>query len=240
LAKARTVKDHLSLHSLELILDDVLNLSPEKHGYFDVVLCLGILYHLDHPDVMNFVQKIAAVCGRVAIIDTHFSLRGADSYAWNGHTYWGTRNTEHHSTATSSEKAAKLWQSLDNVKSFSLTRASLSNLLRRVGFTSVYECLNPYEYRNPNWPGPPIGDSHVIWENRSTFVAVKGSKQTILSNPATNLAPEVDRPERPEYFGGWSNPWMHQNLAGRIVKLLPRPARQMLRAGRNVFRRSRQ
>ena len=136
---------------------------------------------------------------------------------------------EHHSSASKDEKAAKLWQSLDNTKVFTFTQASLRNLLRYVGFTSVYECLNPYEHHNPHWPGPPVGDRHAIWRNRTTFVAIKGQKQTLLSTPITDATPEIERPERPEYFGGHSNRWMHQTLPRSMVRMLPQPVRQMLR-----------
>jgi len=229
LAKARVVKDHLSLRNLELVLDDVLNLSPEKYKHFDVVLCLGILYHLDAPDVMEFVQRISAVCTRVVIIDTHFSLQDKESFTWNGHVYWGQRKSEHHSSASKDEKTGKLWQSLDNTKVFHFTRASLCNLLRHVGFTSVYECLNPYEHHNPHWPGPSVDDRHTTWKNRTTFVAIKGQKQTVLSTPITDATPEIDRPERPEYFEGHSNPWMHHTLLQSMVRILPQPVRQTLR-----------
>jgi 2-polyprenyl-3-methyl-5-hydroxy-6-metoxy-1,4-benzoquinol methylase len=57
LEKARFVKGILDLDHLELVLDDVRNLNKDRYGFFDVVLCLGILYHLDTPDVMNFVEK---------------------------------------------------------------------------------------------------------------------------------------------------------------------------------------
>ncbi len=47
LAKARFAKEALSLENPEFHQDDVRNLSKEKYGRFDVVLCLGILYHLN-------------------------------------------------------------------------------------------------------------------------------------------------------------------------------------------------
>ena len=43
---------------------DVRGLDRASHGKFDVVLCLGILYHLDHPDVFGFVEQMASVCRR--------------------------------------------------------------------------------------------------------------------------------------------------------------------------------
>ena len=51
LEKVRFIKRALSLDSLEVVQDDVRNLSLAKYGKFDVVLCLGILYHLKAPDV---------------------------------------------------------------------------------------------------------------------------------------------------------------------------------------------
>lgn len=61
LAKAQFAKDALSLSNLELVRDDVRNLSRERYGEFDVVLCLGILYHLDAPDAMELVKNVCEV-----------------------------------------------------------------------------------------------------------------------------------------------------------------------------------
>src|SRR5215472_2767563 len=60
--KAKFVKNTLSLNNLEIYQDDVRNLSKAKYGSFDVVLCLGILYHLDVPDVFSFIESIGEVC----------------------------------------------------------------------------------------------------------------------------------------------------------------------------------
>src|ERR1043166_908766 len=57
--KARFTKRVLQLDNLELFQDEVRNLSVEKYGRFDVVLCLGLLYHLDAPDVFPFIQQLA-------------------------------------------------------------------------------------------------------------------------------------------------------------------------------------
>src|SRR3989442_14143808 len=52
--KARFAKDALALENIRFVQDNVRNLSVQKYGYFDVVLCLGILYHLHVPDVFHF------------------------------------------------------------------------------------------------------------------------------------------------------------------------------------------
>jgi SAM-dependent methyltransferase len=221
LAKARFVKEALSLNNLELALDDVRKLDQDRHGVFDVVLCLGILYHLDTPDVMDFVEKISTVCQRVTIIDTHISLSDEASYTWKGKTYWGRYAQEHRADATPDEKARLLWFSLDNPTSFRFTRASLCNLLRRVGFTSVYECLNPYEYHNPNWPRVRKAEKYAVWKDRITLVAIKGRNQTLLSSPITEASPEIDRPEKSQYLVG------HKLMPGELRREMPRSLRSI-------------
>ena len=79
LEKARVAQRAHDLRNLELHLDDVRNLSEAKYGRFDVVLCLGILYHLDVPDVFTFVRRVAEVCQGFAVIDTHVSLSATQS-----------------------------------------------------------------------------------------------------------------------------------------------------------------
>ena len=75
--KARVAKEALGLDRLELLQEDVRALSRERHGAFDVVLCIGLLYHLDADDVFPFLGQLADVCDGVLILDTHVALRGA-------------------------------------------------------------------------------------------------------------------------------------------------------------------
>src|SRR5262245_7380824 len=49
-AKIRFAREVLELPNLEVVSGDVRHLRRERHGEFDIVLCLGILYHLDVPD----------------------------------------------------------------------------------------------------------------------------------------------------------------------------------------------
>ena len=52
---------------------DVLDLSPEAvGGTFDVVLCLGVLYHMKHPLLM--CERVASVTGELLILETHVDL----------------------------------------------------------------------------------------------------------------------------------------------------------------------
>jgi SAM-dependent methyltransferase len=229
LAKARFVREVLSLDKLELALEDVRDLDSSRHGYFDVVLCLGIVYHLDAPDVMEFLKRVAGVCARVAIVDTHVSPTDEASFDWQGKTYWGRFFQEHSPDASLEVKEKAIWMSLDNPRAFVLTKPSLCNLLRHVGFSSVYEVMNPYEYHNPKWPLAPEGDRYAIWKDRTMLVAVKGTHQAVLSSPVTEALPERDHPERPEYLEGWALPGRPQAVRSWIASILPAPVKAALR-----------
>jgi 2-polyprenyl-3-methyl-5-hydroxy-6-metoxy-1,4-benzoquinol methylase len=74
--KADFAKRALGLENVEFVRDDVRNLRAEQHGRFDVVLCLGILYHLDTPGLFELLARISEVCAHVAFIDTNVSVAG--------------------------------------------------------------------------------------------------------------------------------------------------------------------
>jgi tRNA (mo5U34)-methyltransferase len=53
---------------------DVMDLAPERLGRFDVVLFLGVLYHLRHP--LLALERVAAVTGERLILETVVDLAG--------------------------------------------------------------------------------------------------------------------------------------------------------------------
>lgn len=53
---------------------DVLDLSPETIGTFDLVLFLGVLYHLPNP--LLALERVASVTRRQLIMETHVDLLG--------------------------------------------------------------------------------------------------------------------------------------------------------------------
>ena len=206
--RARFAKEALALENITFVQDDVRNLSVQKYGHFDVVLCLGILYHLDVPDVFHFVQRMSEVCQRVAIIDTHIGISTNKSYTYEGQNYRGWSYSEHSSGATEEERLKSLWASLDNEKSFWFSRPSLFNLLLRIGFTSVYTC------QNPAVPG--------LAADRDTLAAVKGNCHELFSPPALkSVSHELWSEEsQPGLFRMYKTVTMRRvhNLAGRILR----------------------
>jgi hypothetical protein len=172
------------------VQDDVRNLCKEKYGEFDIVLCLGILYHLDAPDVFELVKSVFEVCRDFAIVETHFATTPTVMHEWQGKHYWGLVSQEHAAGATREEKLKDMGASLDNEKSFWLTPASLCNILQHVGFTSVYDCRVPLAnlYVGPQW-------EFKIWGNRITLAAIKGQPLNLYRGPGTPAELETDWPE---------------------------------------------
>jgi SAM-dependent methyltransferase len=190
LRHARARKAEFSLSNVEFVQDDVRNLSKEKYGEFDIVLCLGILYHLDAPDVFELMGKVAEVCRNFAILETHFATASTGSQEWRGKRYSGHPAFEHAAGASQPEKLKALGASLDNESSFWMTRPSLCNLLRHVGFTTVADVRNPVAHLL-------VGEDmqFKIWGNRVTLAAVKGQPVNLSVMPDATMGTEVDWPE---------------------------------------------
>jgi tRNA (mo5U34)-methyltransferase len=51
---------------------DVLDITPERVGVFDVVLFLGVLYHVRHP--LLALERVASVVGKLLILETHVDM----------------------------------------------------------------------------------------------------------------------------------------------------------------------
>ncbi len=59
---------------VEDMLIDVLDLSPERVGTFDLVLLLGVLYHMKHP--LLALERVASVTADMLVLETAVDLLG--------------------------------------------------------------------------------------------------------------------------------------------------------------------
>lgn len=76
---------------------DVMDLSPERIGQFDLVLFLGVLYHMRHP--LLALERAASVTADQLIVETHIDLtwtrRPAMAFypgtevGWDPTNWWG-------------------------------------------------------------------------------------------------------------------------------------------------------
>lgn len=130
------------------------------------------------------------MCTRCCVVETQISLAAlasfdADGRAFSGRTY--TEDAKHPGAA------------IDGETSFWLTRASLLNILRDAGFTSVTEVLSPLV--------PEI----AAFEDHVFFVAMRGTATGARSLPEFASLLETRWPERmarrrhpvQQRFGRW-------------------------------------
>jgi len=215
LSKAGFLKKELGLNNVEFYQDDVRNLSETKYGRFDVVLCAGLLYHLDSPAVFELLDQVSGVCDRLAIFETFVSLEPVIPQVYKGRTYWGTDYVEHQDTDSAAEKYADLWSSIDNTRSFWLTKPSLCNALDHAGFTSVFVQLNPSLEQQPL--------------DRHTFIAIKGQAARILSHPPTDQEVTLDWTEK-RFSTVRGEPNIKRSMAWRLAKKhLPQPVKNVIK-----------
>jgi 2-polyprenyl-3-methyl-5-hydroxy-6-metoxy-1,4-benzoquinol methylase len=85
--KARFAADALRLDRATFIEDDVRNLALSIHGRFDVVLCLGIHYHLEGHDAIRLLERCFECCDHLAIIRTAIGLSVNADTKVGLHTY---------------------------------------------------------------------------------------------------------------------------------------------------------
>jgi tRNA (mo5U34)-methyltransferase len=71
--RAQLIRDHLGVPAerLELRCADVFDLSVAELGKFDVVLCLGLVYHLENP--IGAIRLAHALTGRVCVIESQLT-----------------------------------------------------------------------------------------------------------------------------------------------------------------------
>ena len=141
--KAEFARDALGLRRVTILQGDVRRLSPEEHGFFDVVLALGILDRLDAEALFDVAKRVGAVCKGFALVEARLAARPRASYVCDGIVFRGALRREHAANASRAERLANAERSLDNEQSFLLTRASMLSMLSRSGFTSIAETLDP-------------------------------------------------------------------------------------------------
>jgi tRNA (mo5U34)-methyltransferase len=64
---------------VEYVVEDICRLTPERIGYFDIVLFFGVLYHVKHP--LLALERVCELCRRDAYIESYVTDGGADPAA---------------------------------------------------------------------------------------------------------------------------------------------------------------
>jgi len=151
--KCMAVADHFRQDNLNFVHEDVKNLSVEKHGKFDIILCLGLLYHLDQP--VEFIHTLSDMLNYDGFLfmDTHYAPRNAselDEFIYkdryrdeapvkrevDGESYSGRWWYEYEQNTP--EDKHHPWDAVSNYRSFVLEYHSLTRAMLDAGLTHTY------------------------------------------------------------------------------------------------------
>jgi tRNA (mo5U34)-methyltransferase len=174
--KAQFIGETLGLQNVRFVHGDVRDISEDTLGRFDVVLCLGILYHLEAADAVRLLERCHSICDDVTVIRSAIGLSVNTKTVVDGHDYRGRLYRE---------DVRAQGASLDNPSSILPSRASLLNLLSELGYTSVVEILNP---------AVPTQDDA---RDSITVAALKGAHVPFRSLPEMDSVLPLARPDRP-------------------------------------------
>lgn len=189
--KCNFLKDNLKLHNLSFVTDDVRNMA--QYGKFDIVLCYGLLYHLDDP--ASFLKTIGNSTEKMLLLNTHFAperdaryslgmfnhfvigplqKRIKPLYTSKNYRLSSIKTNEGYkgrwfrewSKGASKKKIEKLlWASYNNEKSFWMCKKDLTEAMRSAGFAHVFE---RFDYTGDIFP-----HNYTDNFNRTMFVGLK-------------------------------------------------------------------
>lgn len=146
--KCGLVRAQSGLSNLSFVAEDVKEFTARRFGTFDVVLALGILYHLDDP--VTWLRQIAAATRRLLFLDTHFAPLGDLSdlderlgglgpleQRQDGDALYEGR--WFHEFTSTDQRDGMPWASWSNASSFWLTKQSLLSAILGASFDCVWE-----------------------------------------------------------------------------------------------------
>ena len=153
--KAQLIASYYDLPNLRFVQKDVKQLTPEADGTYDVILCCGLLYHLDEPiahlrqlasllhdDGLLFLDTHVAPDEHAARYGTHApSLSAPVTFTESGHGYDGQWWTE----PAAGDLKERMWSAISNERSLWLSRRSLIRALYHSGFGAIHELFGMYE-----------------------------------------------------------------------------------------------
>ncbi len=154
--KCQLIKQYFEFPNLNFVHLDVKKINKDLVGVFDVVLCLGLLYHLDNP--VSFLEILCQITHDKSIIflDTHIApsnqelfdcdfkdkLSDLVQFEYNDKEYegrWYQEGLEEDQLFDDS------WAAVSNLRSFWLTESSLMRALFFSGFKNIFKLYGCFE-----------------------------------------------------------------------------------------------
>jgi SAM-dependent methyltransferase len=147
--RARLICEHLGTPGLSFQRASVYDLDPEALGTFDVVLCLGLIYHLENP--IGALRVAHGLSRGLCVVETQVARAPGGRYTWgttgeylDTDAAWLTR------VESASDQEGTTLASIGGVVSLIPNEAALVEAMRTVGFSSV-SIVDPPEGGNPQY-----------------------------------------------------------------------------------------
>jgi len=139
--KAQLVRESQGLSACRFVVDDVTTCALAPHAY-DVVLLLGIIYHVEDP--IRLMRRAAAAAGRILFVETQLSKPHAPIGFG-----WGTPEPAYSSNTWAMVRENPGVDDLSATRGFSLvpSASAVVSVLRDIGFRSIIQ-LHPNDRAN--------------------------------------------------------------------------------------------
>jgi len=155
--RANAMRDYYEVPAadMQFRLADVLELDPAKIGTYDVVLLLGLIYHVENP--MGVLRFARACTRRLCVVESQLTRQTEPIVHGLGQT--GQLHESPGSFAIQVERGDNSLASTGRVLSLLPNRAAFELMARSAGFSSI-EFATPNPGQNPQYVG---GDRAVLF-----------------------------------------------------------------------------
>jgi tRNA (mo5U34)-methyltransferase len=140
--RARLVRDHFGMPPERLRLQeaDALAMSVDAYGTFDVVLVLGLIYHLEQP--LEAIRVARRLCRNLCVIESQLTRQNEPIVRGDGIPNVFAESAASFAAWVEADSEANPLSSMEGVMSLVPNRAALELMPRWAGFDEV-ELLDP-------------------------------------------------------------------------------------------------
>jgi tRNA (mo5U34)-methyltransferase len=169
--RASLVRDHfgISAERLRFAQDDVVHVARETYGEFDVVLCLGLIYHMERP--LEAIRVGRRVTRSLCVIESQLTRQVAPIIRGDGVPGVYTENPASFAAWVEADSADNRLSSMSGVMSLVPNLAALEQMPLWAGFERV-DLLTAAPHHDPQYVG---GDRAIVAAWTSGVPASSGS-----------------------------------------------------------------
>jgi tRNA (mo5U34)-methyltransferase len=135
--RAELIRDHLGISPDCLVLRcaDIFALNPDELGTFDVVLCLGLIYHLENP--IGALRIARALTRDLCVIESQLTKQDDPIVLGNGQSDLYEESSASYASRVEADWETNMLASSGGVVSFTPNRAAMLQGAKAAGFTKL-------------------------------------------------------------------------------------------------------